>query len=103
MLAIKNAFRFIQWQWKRFETVPKLAVASMFSTLMSIVTMKYDVVSNAFLMTSFALAFAMFAVLVYTITKDQYGKFKEERNSIFNTIKHSEKDTNYTGGGKNII
>lgn len=91
MLAIKNAFRFIQWQWRRFETIPKLACASMFSTLMSIVTMKSDVVSNAFLMTSFTLAFAMFSVLVYTITRDQYGKFKEDRQGLFDTIKNSDK------------
>ena len=91
MLAIKNAFRFIQWQWNRFETIPKLACASMFSTLMSVVTMKFDEVSNAFLMASIGLAISMFVVLFYTIIKDQYAKFKEERNSLFDTIKYSDK------------
>ena len=90
MLAIKNAFRFIQWQWNRFETVPKLGFCSMFTTLMSVVTVKFDAVSNAFLMASFALCFGMFAVLIYTLTKDQYSKFKKERNSLFETIKYSD-------------
>lgn len=99
MLAVKNVFRFIKWQWNRFEMIPKLGLSSMFTTSMSIVTNKFDEVSNAFLMASFALCFAMFAALIYTVTKDQYAKFKEERNSLFDTIKNSEN----VKGGKNLI
>lgn len=91
MLAIKNAFRFIRWQWNRFDVIPKLAITSMLMTFMSIATMKFDTVSNVFIAIAGICCITMFAHLVFIITKEQYAKFKEERNSLFDIIKHSDK------------
>ena len=91
MLAIKNAFRFVQWQWNRFETIPKLSLSAVFMTLMSIVTMKYSAVSDAFMITAIILLVATFGSFIHIMLKEQYAKFKEERQSLFDTIKHSDK------------
>lgn len=99
MQAVKNVFRFVRWQWNRFEIIPKLGLVSMLMTLMSVVTMKLDTVSNIFMAAAVICCVAMFAHLVFTIIKDQYAKFKEERNSLFDTIKNSEN----VKGGKNLI
>lgn len=91
MLAIKNIFRFIQWQAARFSKFGWLCISSFMFTGLSVATQSYETVSGAFLIASIACLVAMFSMLVYTITKDQYGKFKEERQSLFNTIKNSDK------------
>lgn len=99
MQAVKNAFRFIRWQWNQFEFIPKMTLTSLFMTLMSIVTMKFETVSDAFMIASIILLIGTFAAFIRMIVKDQYAKFKAERNGLFDTIKHSE---NIGGdGGKN--
>ena len=93
MLAIKNAVRFVQWQWRRFETIPKLTFSALIMTLMSLVTMKYSAVSDAFLITALVLLVATFGSFIHMILKDQYAKFKAERQALFDTIKHSDKQS----------
>jgi hypothetical protein len=91
MLKVKNAFRFVQWQWRRFETIPKLIFSALFMTLMSIVTMKYSAVSYAFMITAIVLLVATFGSFIQMILKDQYAEFEAERRALFDTIKHSDK------------
>lgn len=91
MLEVKNVFRFIQWQFNKMSKFGKLSLFSISSSIMSMFTMKYETVSDFFLYMAFAGIFAMFAALFYTIIGDQYGKFKAERQGLFDTIKHSDK------------
>lgn len=91
MQAVKNAFRFVQWQWNRLETIPKLSLSAIFMVIMSVVTMKYDTASNAFMIAAISLLVVMFGSFIRLILTEQYAKFKEERQSLFDTIKHSDK------------
>lgn len=90
MQAIKNVFRFIKWQWNRLETIPKLSLSAMFSVSLSAVTMNYPTVSNAFMIAAVVLLIVTLGSFISIILKEQYAKFKEERNSLFNKIKYSD-------------
>jgi uncharacterized membrane protein YwaF len=91
MLAIKNAGRFVQWQWRRLETIPKLTLSALIMVLLSFVTIKYSAVSNAFLIAAIILLVATLGSFIHMILKEQYAKFKAERQALFDTIKHSDK------------
>lgn len=89
MQAVKNAFRFVQWQFSKFTLFGWLCFSSMFCTFLSIIT--HGRASDAFMIASLALLIGMFGMLTASILKTQYSNFKEERQSLFDTIKHSDK------------
>ena len=89
MQAVKNAFRFVQWQVARFSLFGWLCFSSMFCTFLSIIT--NGRASDAFMIASLAFLVGMFGMLVSSVLKTQYSKFKEERQALFDTIKHSDK------------
>lgn len=88
---MKNVFRFIQWQFNKLNAFGKLSFTSMFCIFLSVVTMRYDTVSDALLMIGAAGVASMFVMLFYDIIKTQYAEFKKERQSLFDTIKNSDK------------
>lgn len=89
MQAVKNAFRFVQWQVARFSLFGWLCFSSMFCTFLSIIT--NGRASDVFMIASLALLIGMFGMLVSSVLKTQYSKFKEERQTLFDTIKYSDK------------
>lgn len=90
MLAVKNAFRFVQWQVARFSLFGWLCFSSFFCTILSVLT-NGTIASDIFIMASLAFLVAMFGMLSYKIIKSQYEQFEEERQSLFTTIKNSDK------------
>lgn len=91
MLKVKNAFRFVQWQWRRWELIPKITTLSMLSVIMSLITIKLEIISDIFLAAALVGVISTFVILFGTIIKEQYVKFKAERQGLFDTIKHSDK------------
>lgn len=91
MLKVKNAFRFVQWQWRRMELIPKITTLSMLSVIMSLITMKLGIISDIFIVAALVGVSSTFVILFGTIIKEQYAKFKEDRQGLFDTIKHSDK------------
>ena len=89
MLAIKNAFRFVQWQVAQFSLFGWLCFSSIFCTFLSIIT--NGTASDVFMVASLAFLVGMFGMLSYKIIKSQYERFSEERQSLFATIKNSDK------------
>lgn len=97
MLAVKNVFRFIRWQWNRFSFFGKtmaFAWLCIFSSLFTVGTM-----NMIFTWGGIACLAVVFIKLFIEIVGTQYNEYKEERNSLFDTIKNSENVT----GGKTLI
>ena len=99
MQAVKNIFRFMAWQWRQLHIIPKLAFVSIFSVLLSAATMQFVIVSNTFFAIGVLGIASMFVTLFYTIIKEQYAKYKAERQELFNQIKNSDSPNWKNGGG----
>lgn len=90
MQAVKNAFRFIKWQLSKFTLFGWLTFSVFANIALSLLTAGTRA-QDGFMIAALASLVGMFSMLVTNVLKTQYAEFKKERQSLFDTIKHSDK------------
>ena len=86
---MKKFFGFIRWQWRKWETWQKMFIFSMFFVVLStqFEGIMRTLLSAIPLLVVFSYALKWF---VWEQTKENYQKYKKEKQSLLETIKTSD-------------